>query len=222
MHMGTTCRPFRMLIAALLSTGLLLFVGGLASAHSLHPSSPTHAKVIDALPKMGSTIIQPPTTVTVFTAENMAPGPTKSNLFVYGPTGELISQGDATVSLNNPKEMSISIKPSSNPKDAVGGYIVRWITVSADDGDSDQGAYSFTVNPGATAASKATTPPSTTTAGMGGTAVWVPIVVGILALLIGLGGGFGLGRGRRRAASSVGGMRRTIAEQQEEAPPRRP
>src|SRR6266849_2143153 len=130
-------------------------------------------------------------------------------LFVYAPSGDLISQGNAQVSLNDPKQMSITIKPSGN-----GVYVVRWITVSALDGDPDEGAFVFTVQPGAVTkapatTSAATTPPPTT----GGTPLWVPIVVGIVALLVGLGGGFGLGRGRSRPAVST--MRKAVAEQQE-------
>jgi hypothetical protein len=49
--------------------------------------------------------------VTVFALENINPNPKLSNLFVYAPTGELISQGNAQVSLQDPKQMSITIKP---------------------------------------------------------------------------------------------------------------
>src|SRR6266566_6340020 len=61
---------------------------------------------------------------------NMNPDPKKSNLFVYGPGGELISQGNARVSFSNPQQMSVPIKPNWN-----GVYIVHWVTVSAVDGD---------------------------------------------------------------------------------------
>ena len=104
--------------------------------------------------------------------------------------------------------MSITIKPDGN-----GIYIVRWITVSALDGDPDQGAFFFNVQPKAPA--KATTPTQTTTAppAASGIAVWVPILAGVLALLVGLAGGFGLGR--RQARPAVSSMRRAIAERQE-------
>src|SRR5205807_6086793 len=152
-----------------------------------------HAKVLSATPAIGSTIATAPTTVTVFTAENINPNPKLSNLFVYSPAGDLISQGDAKVSFSNPKEMSITIKPTGN-----GVYVVRWITVSADDGDPDQGAYVFTVKPAVTtthpATSTGTTTP-TTTGGTSGMPVWVPILVGIVALLVGLGAGLGIGIG---------------------------
>ncbi len=94
---------------------------------------------------------------------------------------------------------------------------MQWKTVSALDGDPDQGAFVFTVKPGVpatpTTATGVTTPPPAAT-GTGGIPLWVPVVVGILALLIGLGGGLGIGR--RNAVSSVSAMRRAIAEQQKQ------
>ncbi|MGZ6365565.1 MAG: copper resistance protein CopC [Ktedonobacteraceae bacterium] len=199
--------------ALILSIGLLYFTTGTVSAHS---TIPLHAKVNKAIPAIGSTISQAPTVVTVFTLENINPDPNRSNLFVYSPAGDLISQGNASVSLTNPREMSINIKPDKAHLNGV--YVVRWITVSAKDGDPDQGAYAFTVNanvtttptPSATVASS-TTPSTTTNNGAGGTPIWVLIIVVLVALCIGLG--IGIWLGRRRTASSIGSMRKTIAEQ---------
>jgi methionine-rich copper-binding protein CopC len=208
-------RRIQLLLAQLLSSGLCFIMAGVASAE------PAHAKVLDALPKISSTITQAPTTVTVFTAENINPDPKKSNLFVYGPSGDLISQGNAKVSLSNPREMSITIKPDAS--NSTGVYVVQWITVSAEDGDPDQGAFVFTVKsavaPTPTPATSGTTPPPSTTSGSGtsGIPLWVPIVVGIAALLVGLGGGFGLARSTARP--SIGTMRKTIAQQEPEETP---
>src|SRR5438874_3235837 len=167
-------------LATLLSIGLLYFMTGTVSAHSIIPA---HAKVNKAIPAIGSTVSQAPTSVTVFTLENINPNPSKSNLFVYSPAGDLISQGNAKVSLTNPREMSITVKPDKANLNGV--YVVRWITVSAEDGDPDQGAFVFTVNTGAvtspTLAATTTTSTAsstTTTSGTGGTPIWVPIVVG--------------------------------------------
>ncbi len=219
----------RLPLATLLSLlGVLCLMAGNVSAHT---ALPAHAKVDKAIPAIGSTVTQAPTRVTVFALENLNPDPKKSNLFVYGPNGELISQGNATVSLSNPQEMAVPIKP--NPSSSDGVYVVQWITVSALDGDPDQGAFVFTVKAGAATATP--TPEATTstptplpTIATGQTTpstnspipdteetpLWVPIVVGVLALLIGLGGGFGLGR--RNAAPRLGAMRRTVAQQQQE------
>jgi copper resistance protein C len=222
--MRTFYRSLQLPFAALLSLGLLCLMAGTVSAHT---AIPAHAKVNKAIPAIGSTISQAPTTVTVFTLENMNPDPNKSNLFIYSPAGDLISQGNAKVSLTNPREMSIVIKP--DPANLHGVYVVQWKTVSAQDGDPDQGAFVFTVNaavvatptPAATTSTSQTTPSTTNTSGTSGTPIWVPIVVGVVALLVGLGAG--LGFGRRSSASSVGAMRQAVSKQsQEEEPSKRP
>ena len=207
-------RYVQVLCTTLLSLGLLFIAVGTASAH------PAHAKVNKAIPAIGSTIAQPPTTVTVFALENINPDPRLSNLFVYGPGGDLISQGNAKVSLSNPEEMSISIKPDGN-----GIYVVRWITVSALDGDPDQGAFVFTVKPGVVATTPTTTSNTTTTtlptsatSGTGGTPVWVPILVGVVALLVGLGTGLGIGRNRAKP-STLSALRQAVATEQEPKTP---
>ncbi len=183
-------RRFRLvtttLLASVLSLSIALFAFvGTASAH---------AKVISATPGIGSTIAAPPSAVTVQTAENMNPDPKLSNLFVYGPSGDLISNGNAKVSLNNPKEMSVQIKPEK-----AGTYVVRWITVSADDGDPDQGAFVFTVKAAATSTTTAAQPSSgTKTVAPANASSSFPIIpvalTAVIALIIGLGGGFAFGR----------------------------
>ncbi len=223
--MRTFYRSLQLPFAALLNLSLLCLMAGTVSAHT---TIPAHAKVNKAIPTIGSTISQAPTTVTVFTLENINPDPNKSNLFIYSPAGDLISQGNAKVSLTNPREISITIKP--DPANLHGVYVVQWKTVSAQDGDPDQGAFVFTVNPGAvatptpaptTSTSQATTPSNTNTSGTSGTPIWVPIVVGVIALLVGLGAG--LGFGRRSSASSIGAMRQAVSKQsQEEEPINRP
>ena len=215
--MRTLYHRLQLPLATLLSLCLLYLISGTTSAHSVVPA---HAKVTKAIPAIGSTISQAPTSVTVFALENINPDPSKSNLFVYSPAGDLISQGNAKVSLTNPEEMSITIKPDSAHPNGV--YIVQWKTVSALDGDPDQGAFVFTVNTGAvvtptpvaTSSTSQTTTPTPTTTGTGGTPVWVPIVVAVGALLIGLA--VGLVLGRRRTASSIGAMRKAVTRQSEE------
>jgi hypothetical protein len=143
----------------------------------------------------------------------MKPGAQFSNLFVYGPSGDLISQGDATVSLNNPKQMSVNIKGEDK-----GVYVVRWVTVSADDGDPDQGAFIFTVGAPAASSQPATVPSQTSTTqaapSESGTPIWVPIVVGVVALLVGLGAGMGLGR-NRAAIATIPPAPSTTSQEQE-------
>jgi copper resistance protein C len=180
MHKAT--RPLVALLASCLSLGLVLFVAvGTASAH---------AAVIASTPKANSTIAKAHSSIQVTTAENMTTDPKQTNLFVYGPKGELISLGNATVDINNPIHMSVKIKTDAGN----GIYIVRWITKSASDGDPDEGAFAFTVNPNATQAP--TTSQATTSSSNSSSPIVPAIVVGIITLLVGLGAGFGIGRAR--------------------------
>ena len=80
--------------------------------------------------------------------------------------------------------------------------------------DPDEGAFVFTVKPGSTTQPTTSNRTTSTVAGTGVTPLWVPIVVGVLALLLGLGCGIGLGR--RSAVFPVRTMRREVAEQQQE------
>ncbi len=175
-HTSSFHRRLQVLCAGALSLGLLFVIAGTAFAH---------AAVIDSNPKMNSTITlaKLPITLTVTTAENMKPGASNSDLFVYGPSGKLISQGDATVGLNDPTHMSVTIKP-----DKTGVYTVHWKTVSADDGDPDEGAFGFLV------AAASSSPSTGTTSVPTGTPLWVLIAAGIATLLVGLGIGVGIGR----------------------------
>jgi methionine-rich copper-binding protein CopC len=186
--------------AAVLSLGLFFAMVSPSFAQT------NHAKVISSDPAINSVIKQAPTKITVTTAENMKPGAANSNLQVYGPDGALISQGDAAVGLNDPTKMSVAIKPETN-----GVYVVRWYTVSSDDGDAAQGAFVFTVGTAAstTVNAQPTAIPKNTvgtdtasTTNSSGTTVWVPIVTGLIALLVGLGAGFGIGRTRKPAVLS--------------------
>jgi copper resistance protein C len=182
-------RTLQALGATFFSLGLLLlaFVG----------TASAHAKVLQSDPGINSTIATAPTSIMVTTAENINPDPKKSNLFVYSPNGDLISQGDASVSLNNPKNMSIKIKPDGN-----GIYVVRWITVSADDGDPDEGAYVFTVKAGATTTTTTATPVQPVATAINTSSSVAPAVItGIIALLVGLGAGFAFGRNRTTPAA---------------------
>lgn len=224
--MYTTRFTVKALLATVASLGLLCITASAAFAAPAQPTLPFHAKVWKSDPAIGSTIAQAPSKVTVFALEDINPDPKKSFLQVYGPSADatdtLISQGNAQVSLSDPKQMSVNITPNAGHTNGV--YVVFWTTVSADDGDMASGTFSFTVNPaGANTGSTPTVTPNAsatpnTTSGntsSAGTPIWVPIVAALVALLIGLGVGLGLGR-RKPATSSIGAMRASITQEREE------
>ena len=201
----------RLMLPTCLSVGFLFVVAGTAFA------APAHAKVLSATPGIGSTIAQAPTTVTVVCAENLNPNSKLSNLFVYAPSGDLISQGDAKVSLNNPLQMSVTMKPSGD-----GVYVVQWKTVSAADGDPDQGAFVFTVK--ANAVVTATTPTGvqtpatnnvTTPSSTSSFPVLPVMLIGLVALIVGMGIGLGVGRSMALATARKRTLATPTSERQE-------
>ena len=208
----------KLVLAATLIWGLLCLVAPAAFAT---PALPLHAKVVSADPAIGSTISSVPASVTVTAAEEINPDPKGSNLAVYGPstdaTATLISQGNATVSLSNPKQMTVKITPNSGHIDGI--YVVVWKTVSADDGDPASGSFTFTVNTkGVTTGQQNTShvPGGSTGTNSPGIPLWVPIVAALVALLAGLGAGLGLGRRRQTALSSpssLGALRRRVEQE---------
>ncbi|MEO7020630.1 MAG: copper resistance protein CopC [Ktedonobacteraceae bacterium] len=219
------------LLAAAIGLGLLCIIVSTAFAAPAYPTMPAHSKVLSSEPAIGSTITTAPTKVTVTVAENLNPDPTKSNLFVYGPsadaTNTLISQGNAQIPLSNQKEMSVSITPNSAHMNGI--YVVVWETVSADDGDPAAGAFSFTVNangvsstPTPSASQNHTpTPISTSTNNASGIPIWASIVVALVALIVGLGLGRFVFAGQRKPtpSSSFSAMRTAASKnvEQEEA-----
>jgi hypothetical protein len=96
--------------------------------------------------------------VTVLALETINPDPNTSNLFIYSTTCDLISRGHAMVSLTNPEEMSLIIKPDAVHPNGV--YVVQWKAVLALDGGP--GAFVFTMNTGAVVTP---TPVATTSTG---------------------------------------------------------
>lgn len=188
------------LFALSLSLGLSVWLAGVASAHASYVSSD---------PAAGAVLATAPTTVTVHFAENVNPAGANgipSSLIVYHTTekntvnfdqeAKTVSTGQTQFPLSDAKTMSIAMQGDGN-----GIYAVVWHTVSADDGDPDSGVFFFGVGTGnvlGTSSTPATSAASTSL----GTPIWVTILVGLVALV--LGGGIVAGLRRRPQAAGAG------------------
>lgn len=98
-----------------------------------------HAEVDVSDPMAGSTVPEAPPAVTVTFSEEVAADGTE--LTVLGPNGDRADQGDSALDLNDMdrKRVSVGLQPNLGQ----GTYTVMWTSVSAEDGDTDEGSFSF-------------------------------------------------------------------------------
>jgi hypothetical protein len=84
---------------------------------------------------------------------------------VSGPDGAEVQSGEAAIDDDDRRHMSVALISDLEP----GGYTVTWRTLSSEDGDSEEGTFSFTFDPQAQTTSTpmqsatATSPPLTRT-----------------------------------------------------------
>ena len=122
----------RLLIAGVAASALVVILAAVAIAHAEFGSS---------VPSPKSVVSSVPAVVKVVYTEGV--NPKGSSITVVGPNGSRVDTGDGHVDLNDPdrKTMLVSVKSGSGP----GTYTVNWTTVSADDGDSASGSFTFQV-----------------------------------------------------------------------------
>lgn len=132
----------RATLAALVAIGLAFVLGaGQALAHA-EPES--------AVPPIdGSVEVAPPVLEIVF-GQELAEGTTVE---VYGPDGRAVHAAPAEIDLNDPDRKRVTVQLFGNLP--AGVYTVNWTTVSAEDGDTASGSYTFTVTVGGSAAAPA-------------------------------------------------------------------
>jgi copper transport protein len=127
---------FKLLRLAGLGATLLLVTAGppaLVSAHAEYDHSD---------PADGATLVTPPSMVKVWFTEGVKSG-AGSSLKVQNSAGQQVDNSDSKVDTSDPDRqiMTVSLRPGLPS----GTYTVAWNTVSADDGEADQGDFSFSV-----------------------------------------------------------------------------
>lgn len=164
--------------------GMSVWLAGVASAHASYDSSD---------PAAGAVLKTAPTQVTVHFEQNVNPAGLNgipSSLQVFHDTdltniyhadqdAKLVSTGKTQFPASDAKTMSIAMTGDGN-----GIYEVYWHTLSADDGEVDSGVFFFGVGTGNVLGlpTTASTPATTTSSG---TPIWVTILVGLVALVLG-------------------------------------
>jgi methionine-rich copper-binding protein CopC len=148
-----------------LSPLFYVFLSLLASFLSIYPElARAHAEYERSDPPANAVIPEPPSEVHVWFTQELFRREGANTLEVFGPDGAQVDQGDARIDDDDRAHMLVSLQPDL----PAGLYTVRWRTLSAEDGDDDNGEFSFTVDPEAAqvtpeVASTATTPPASPT-----------------------------------------------------------
>ncbi len=124
-------------IAILFSVGVLL-----AAVHyPLSTAVLAHADYDDTVPAVGEVVSQAPQQVQVWFTQELFRREGQNTLEVYGPDDQRVDLDDAAIDDDNRKLMTVSLQ-SDLPN---GVYTVRWRTLSADDGDTAEGEFQFTI-----------------------------------------------------------------------------
>lgn len=112
---------------------LLLFASG--------TSVSAHALLVKADPRPGVVLEQPPEQVVAWFSQELETD--FSTMQVYGTDGSQVDKGDGGVDLFDPNHASMVVTLPDTLAD--GTYTVRWTVVSADDGDSTNGEFTFNI-----------------------------------------------------------------------------
>jgi methionine-rich copper-binding protein CopC len=159
-------------------------------------SAAAHAEPERASPPINGVVPAAPAVVEIWFDEEVATEGTA--IQVIGPGGIQVDLGDAAVDLFDPerRHVTVSLREGLGP----GAYTVQWQSASNADGDSAQGGYLFSVEPGASpvaspAAALAPSPAATSTAeptpvpavsatgNFDARAFWISVGAGLLAAL---------------------------------------
>lgn len=118
-----------------------LVLGALVSAVYV-PVALAHAEIESCTPAFDSTVETAPDKVVCKASQGMrADG---SKLSVFNAAGVQVDKGDSAVDLSDADRTTISVSLDT-AKVTDGVYLVKWTTVSADDGDEASGEFKFTV-----------------------------------------------------------------------------
>jgi len=129
-----------------------------------------HSELVKSEPEAGASLENSPPQVTAWFSEEL--DSQSSTLRVFNSQNNQVDNGDGGVDLNDLDHLTMVV---SLPPLPAGTYTVHWTSVSAEDGDAEEGDFTFSVTNG-TAPGEAAVPSDNTST------VW--IIGGVVAILI--------------------------------------
>lgn len=177
------------MLAVMVGLGLTLTAWQVVAAHAEHERS---------LPAANAVINTSPDTVQIWFTQELFKREGANTIVVEGPDGRV---DDATPILDDADREHLTVGLASGLPPGV--YEVTWTSLSAIDGDSAEGSWSFTIDPDAepstpepsdtegnpTPEATATTAPAASSSGSDGSSfpVWALIAAGSIALATAIG-----------------------------------
>lgn len=105
-----------------------------------------HSELVDSDPADGIVLEESPTQITAWFSEELESN--SSSLEVFDSQNQQVDNGDGGVDLNDLDHLTMVV---SLPPLPAGEYTVRWTSVSVEDGDAEEGEFSFNVSTGSVA-----------------------------------------------------------------------
>lgn len=120
-------------------------VAGVAAMLLVLSSAFAHAEPVKVSPGSGAVLTAAPPEVVITMSQELVRRQGANDINVVDGTGKEVTTLAAVIDNGDRRRLSVLL-PSSLPP---GPYMVRWTTLSAEDGDTASGEYSFTVDPAA-------------------------------------------------------------------------
>jgi methionine-rich copper-binding protein CopC len=102
-----------------------------------------HAEPAEVNPGVGANVIAPPPQIQIVMSQEMARREGANDIDVFDAAGAEVTRIAAVIDNGDRRRISVVLPSDLAP----GEYTVKWKTLSSEDGDSDEGEYSFTFDP---------------------------------------------------------------------------
>ncbi|MBP7694353.1 MAG: copper resistance protein CopC [Anaerolineales bacterium] len=129
----------RQTITKVLALGWVVWLGGLLT---VGPAQ-AHAEYQRSEPSADAILAAPPERIDVWFTQELFRRQGENGLQVRGPDGQILAAGEPQIDDDDRTHLWVVLPAGLTP----GVYTVEWRTLSAEDGDTDEGQFTFTVDP---------------------------------------------------------------------------
>jgi methionine-rich copper-binding protein CopC len=116
-----------------------------------------HAAYLRSEPGSGAVVAESPPRVDIWFTQELFRRQGENQIAVVGPAGQPVQAGEAQIDDDDRSHLWVSLQASLPP----GEYRVDWRSLSAEDGDAEEGSFTFVIDPQAAATSTPMGMPST-------------------------------------------------------------